>query len=103
MSGMFDDEGPAEARRTPAQTRPPRSRALLITVGVLVALFLAMTAFSSFWTERLWFEAVGYESVFTKLLVTRVSLFLVFGLFMAGVVAANIVIAYRLRPIFRPV
>jgi len=98
---MFEDEEPDQVRRMPQQ-RPPRSRALLITVGILVGLFLLMTGLASFWTERLWFESVGYASVFNKLVVTRIGLFAAFGVVMAAVVALNIVIAYRFRPIFRP-
>jgi uncharacterized protein len=101
VSGMFEDEEPDVARQGPAP-RPPRSRALVITIGVMIALFLAMTGFSSFWTERLWFSSVGYGSVFTTLVTTKIGLFAVFGLAMATVVAVNIVIAYRYRPIFRP-
>ena len=40
--------------------------------------------------------------MFSTLLWTRVGLFLVFGAIMASVVAANIVIAFRLRPLFHP-
>jgi uncharacterized membrane protein (UPF0182 family) len=98
---MFEDEEP-EVARPGASQRPPRSRALVITIAVMIALFLAMTGFSSFWTERLWFSSVGYTSVFSKLVGTKVLLFAVFGLLMAAVVAVNIVIAYRYRPIFRP-
>jgi uncharacterized membrane protein (UPF0182 family) len=101
VSGMFEDEEPAVARQAAAQ-RPPRSRALVITIAVMIGLFLAMTGFSSFWTERLWFSSVGYQSVFSKLVTTRIGLFLAFGLLMAVIVAVNIVVAYRYRPIFRP-
>jgi uncharacterized membrane protein (UPF0182 family) len=101
VSGMYEDEEPDQVRRMPQQ-RPPRSRALLITVGILVGLFLVLTGFASFWTERLWFESVGYASVFSKLVVTRIGMFAAFGAVMAAVVGLNIVIAYRFRPIFRP-
>ena len=40
--------------------------------------------------------------MFTKVLGTKVLLFLVFGLLMGAVVAANVVLAYRFRPLFRP-
>lgn len=101
MSGMFEDEEPA-APRNIGTTRPPRSRALLITVGVLVGLFLVFTAFSSFWTERLWFGSVGYEGVFNRMVGTRIALFAGFGALMALAVGVNVLLAYRFRPIFRP-
>lgn len=101
MSGFFDDEVEA-ADHEPAGPAPRRSRALLWTAVVLAGLFVAFTGFSSFWTERLWFESVGYGGVFSKLIWTRVLLFLVFGTLVAAVVAANMLLAYRLRPMFRP-
>lgn len=100
MSGMFDQPD----RPQPPQQEPPqrsgRSRALIITAGVLVGLFILLTGFSTFWTERLWFDSVGYSGVFSTLLWTRIGLFLVFGGLMAAVVALNIALAYRFRPFF---
>jgi uncharacterized protein len=97
VSGMFEQpRRPQQPPRPPG--RPGRSRAIVITAAVLLAAFIALTAFSSFWTERLWFDAVGFSTVFTTLLWTRVGLFLVFGALMAAAVALNIVLAHRFRP-----
>ena len=95
---MFDEDP-----RDTVQERPPgRSRALVITAVVLVLAFFGLTTFSNFYTERLWFNDTGYGSVFSTLLYTRIGLFLVFGAVMAAAVAVNIVLAYRLRPLFHP-
>jgi uncharacterized membrane protein (UPF0182 family) len=109
MSGIFDngDQGggqpPRRNVRPLSADRPPsRSRALLITAGVLVIGFLLLTAVASFWTERLWFKSVGYGDVFTRLLWTRVGLFFTFAVVMALVVGLNVYLAWRVRPIFRP-
>ena len=99
MSELFDGDPRAVAPRSEQRSR---SRALIITAGVLLGGFLALTAFSAFWTERLWFQSLGYTSVFTTLLWTRIGLFLVFGAVMALAVGANMLIAYRMRPLFRP-
>ncbi|MDP3968048.1 MAG: UPF0182 family protein [Nocardioides sp.] len=101
MSGYFD-EPPAPPRK-PAQppARPQRSRALIGTLVVLVVAFVLLSAFTGLWTDRLWFQDLGYGGVFTTLISTRVVLFVVFGLLMAAVVAINLWIAYRLRPTFR--
>ena len=96
MSSMFEAGDP---RQQEAPVRSGRSRTLFITASVLVALFLALSGFASFWTERLWFESVGYSSVFGTMLWTRVGLFLVFGGLMAIVVALNLAFAYRARPL----
>lgn len=100
MSDMFEDEQPEPRSEEPA--KPQRSRAIWITLGVVLVLFLGFTGFSALWTEKLWFASIGYSTVFTNLIVTRVVLFLVFGLLMAGIVGLNIYLAYRFRPIFRP-
>ncbi|MGE0168278.1 UPF0182 family protein, partial [Nocardioides sp.] len=99
MSGLFDGDEKPTAGTAP---RPGRSRALLISAAVLVVGFLLLTGLSGFWTERMWFDSVGYSSVFSRMLWTRVALFVVFALLMAVVVGFNMVLAFRFRPIFRP-
>ena len=69
---------------------------------MLVVAFFLVSVFTGVWTDRLWFKSVGYSEVFTKVLGTKVLLFLVFGLLMGAVVAANVAVAYRFRPLFRP-
>ena len=100
MSDRFDENQHEEAA---VAARPQsRSRALLITGLVLVLAFFALTTFSSIYTDRLWYRAEGYGEVFSKLFWTRTGLFLVFGLLMAVAVGANMYLAHRFRPFFRP-
>ena len=70
----------------------------LVLVGVLLAVVALAAIARSIYTEWLWFEALDYASVYTKILGTRVLLFagafVVFALLFAG----NIVIASRLSP-----
>ncbi len=75
-----------------------RRGALLPTVAILATLLVLFTLFSGIWTDRLWYQSVGYSTVFTTQLFTRLGLFVVFGLVMALVVVGNIALAYRLRP-----
>jgi uncharacterized protein len=88
------------------QARPPqlpaRSRTLLIALAALVAFIVLAAVFVSYYTDLLWYRSVGFSSVFSRVLVTKILLFLVFGVLMAVVVGVNIVIAHRLRPPFRP-
>ncbi|HSV39492.1 MAG TPA: UPF0182 family protein, partial [Nocardioidaceae bacterium] len=102
MSGFFDDE-PESGPRRPVATAPGgRSRALAITAVVMIVFFFMLSTFTGVWTDRLWFNSVDYGSVFTKILGTKVLLFVVFGLLFGGFVFANIFAAYRTRPLFRP-
>ena len=100
MSELFDDD----PRATPPsrQAPPRRSRALLITAVVVIVAIFGLTGFSSIYTDRLWYQSVGFGSVFSTLLWTRIGLFLVFGAVLGGIVALNIYLAYRFRPLFRP-
>ncbi|WP_229909302.1 UPF0182 family membrane protein [Streptomyces flavofungini] len=79
--------------------RPSRRvRTLLMTLGVLAVLAMAFVMFAGFWTDWLWYRSVGYSSVFTTTLWTKIGLFFVFGLLMAAAVGVNIWLAHRLRP-----
>ncbi|GAA1936164.1 UPF0182 family membrane protein [Nocardioides marmoribigeumensis] len=102
MSGLFPDDAYDGPAQPPPPARPQRRRALLYTALVMVALFFAFSAFTSIWTDRLWFSSVDYPQVFRTVIATRVILFIVFGALFGGFVAANIAIAFRVRPVFRP-
>lgn len=62
-------------------------------------LFLVFTAI---WTDLLWYRSIGFSSVYSTELWTRVLLFVGAGVLMGLVVGANMLIAYRLRPAYRP-
>ncbi len=74
----------------------------MATAVVLVVGFFLLSAFTGIYTDKLWFDAVGYSSVFSRLVWTKVLLFVVFGLIMGLVIAVNMYLAYRFRPVFRP-
>ncbi|MBF4160707.1 UPF0182 family membrane protein [Nocardioides acrostichi] len=98
---MSETTGPQRpAGPPPLPRRSNRSRALGITAVVLVVLFFGVTAFANFYTNRLWYVSGGYAGVFTTMVVTRAVLFVVVGLLLAAVVCANVVVAYRYRPLF---
>ena len=99
MSDLFDDDPRAATARRPS---PRRSRALLITAVVVVLLIFSSTGFASIYTDRLWYESAGFGDVFSTMLWTRVGLFIAFGVLMGGVLAINLYLAYRFRPLFRP-
>jgi uncharacterized membrane protein (UPF0182 family) len=99
MSELFDED----ARDEPADRSPSRrSRALVITAVVLVLSFFALTAFANFYTNVLWYRDIGFGSVYSRLIWTKLVLFVVFGVLMGVVVAINMVVAFRVRPLFHP-
>ncbi|HEY0902940.1 MAG TPA: UPF0182 family protein [Marmoricola sp.] len=101
MSDFFNDE--TDEPRRPVQVRPEgrRPRPLILTLIVLAVLLIGFSLFAGIWTDRLWFNSVGYGDVFSTLLWTRIGMFAVFGGLMALIVGGNLWIAYRLRPMFR--
>ncbi|MBJ8348780.1 UPF0182 family protein [Antrihabitans sp. YC2-6] len=80
-----------------------RSRILLLVALVLGALLLIGPRVVDTYTNWLWFGEVGYRSVYVKVLVTRLILFLVVSLVVGGIVFAALLLAYRTRPVFVPV
>ena len=84
---------------------PRMSRRGRVTVGVLVGVFLLFTLLGwgiDAYTDLLWYREVDYTDVFTGVLLTRVLMFLAVGAAMALIVAGNLYLAYKLRPLLRP-
>ncbi|MDQ1738198.1 MAG: uncharacterized protein QOH56_4449, partial [Pseudonocardiales bacterium] len=82
------------------------SRRGKIVIGVLISLFILISLLGSVarvYTDWLWFGEVHYRGVYTSIFWTRIVLFLIFGLVLAVLVGANVFLAYRMRPPFRPI
>ncbi|MFD0901167.1 UPF0182 family membrane protein [Actinomadura sediminis] len=79
-----------------------RARPLLPALVALALLLVAFVVFTAFYTDLLWYQSVGFEAVFTTQLKARAVLFFGAGLLMALLVGANVLVAYRLRPAYRP-
>ncbi|HEV2088390.1 MAG TPA: UPF0182 family protein, partial [Cryptosporangiaceae bacterium] len=71
-------------------------------IAVALVLLILLSTAINLYVDWLWFDEVGYTQVFSTPLLTQLSLFALFGVGMALVVWANLVIAYRLRPTYRP-
>ncbi|MCR4514734.1 UPF0182 family protein [Aeromicrobium sp. 50.2.37] len=96
---MSDIFGTPRPRPEPTPGGVDRRRKVLVpTLITLAALLFLGSIFTTVWTDRLWFASVDYSGVFTTIILNRVGLFVVFGLFFGLVVAANAWLAYRLRP-----
>lgn len=80
-----------------------RSRVLLILALVAAALLLVGPRLISTYTDWLWFGSLGYRGVFTTVVLTRLTLFVVVGAFVGLIVWLALFLAYRSRPIFVPV
>jgi uncharacterized membrane protein (UPF0182 family) len=88
------------AARMPKLTR--RSRILIAIALVAVVLLLVGPRLVDGYVDWLWFGELGYRSVFTTVLFTRVAVFLVVSLAVGAIVFAGLALAYRSRPVFVP-
>ena len=86
----------------PAIELSRRGRIALGVAGALIVLLIVALSLVNVYTNWLWFGSVGFRGVYSTILRTRVILFLIFGLVMAAVLVGNVLLAYRLRPPFRP-
>jgi uncharacterized protein len=92
---------PPEGRTAIKLPRWPRY--LLPVLGGLIAFVVVLVIIAGVWTDFLWYRSVHYETVFGVTYGTRWALFFIGGIFMALVTGVNAVIAFRLRPAYRPV
>ncbi len=79
-----------------------RGRLILIVVATIVVALILLSALVNILTDRYWFAEVHYSRVFSTMLWTRVVMFFVVGIVIGGIVAGNLYLAYRLRPLLRP-
>src|SRR6266567_2164237 len=98
------------SRSMPVAMRPPlpslalsrRARISLAVVASLIVLLIVLGSLVGVYINWLWFGEVGYRNVYKGIITTKLVLFLIFGVLMALILGGNIVIAYLLRPPFRP-
>lgn len=79
-----------------------RSRILIGVALVAVVLLVIGPRFVDTYVNWLWFGELGYRSVFTTVLATRVVVFLIVALLIGAIVFAGLALAYRTRPVFVP-
>ena len=75
---------------------------LVATLAILVAIGALFVAFSGYYIDWLWFQSVDFTSVWSKVLTTKIELFLIFGLATAFLITFNIFLAYKRRPFYVP-
>lgn len=79
----------------------PRRRWWLRLLIVVVFVLLFGPRLSAFYTDALWYDNVGFEVVFWRLLGTRLGLGAVAGLVVASLISGNLLLARRLAPPYR--
>lgn len=79
-------------------TRSP----LALTAIIIFVLGGILVSLSTFYADWLWFKSVGYSSVWSKTLSTKIFLFLIAGLLTSAIVTLNIWLAFKRRPFYVP-
>ncbi|OBJ36453.1 hypothetical protein A5630_07170 [Mycolicibacterium mucogenicum] len=92
--------GMRPAARMPKLTR--RSRILVGIALLIVGLLMVGPRLVDAYVDWLWFGEIGFRSVFSTVLVTRLVVFLVAGVFIGAVAFGGMALAYRSRPVFVP-
>lgn len=85
-------------RRLPRSSRRSRIVAAIV-VAVLVVLIASLSGIARFWTDYLWFQSVGFTSVFRGVLVTKVFLAVVFVAIFFFLMWVNLIVADRYAPL----
>jgi uncharacterized membrane protein (UPF0182 family) len=91
-------------RPLPSVILSRRAKIALSTVAIVIVLLIVLVKLSGVYVNYLWFGQPGVDQrhVYSTILWTKVSLFFIFGTLMAVIIGGNLVIAYMLRPPFRP-
>ena len=86
----------------PSMILSRRAKIALSVVAALVVLLIVLAQLSGVYINFLWYDEVGHHSVYSTILWTKVILFAIFGALMALIIGGNMLLAYLLRPPFRP-
>jgi uncharacterized membrane protein (UPF0182 family) len=79
--------------------RVPRARpAIIIAIVAVIVVLTSLRGIAGFWTDYLWFQNLGFATVFTGILGTKIVLALVFALIVFVVMLANLIIADQIGP-----
>jgi uncharacterized protein len=84
-------------RRLPGSTRRFRITILIVIVALII-LVASLRGLAGFWTDYLWFQSVGFTSVFRGVLLTKLLLALIFILIFFGMMWGNLLLADRFAP-----
>ena len=71
---------------------------ILWAIGALIGLFIIISIFKGFYTDWLWFSSLGYGSVFTTILWSRILIFFIAAIIFSLLFIGNMFLASRLVP-----
>lgn len=98
----FPKDAPKRRGEYAIQTRGPRLSRFRLLLLAAVALVIVLPMGAGLYTTWLWFQQLGYQTVFATTLLTKAGLGAAVGLITATVVWLNLKLALRLSPDISP-
>ncbi len=90
---------PEDQDKKPGGTAAGRTTSRVLWIlGILLGLFILLSVGKGFYTDWLWFSDLGYGSVFTTVLSTRVIIFFIAAIIFGVLFSGNLILATRLVP-----
>ena len=89
-------------RPLPSMVLSRRAKIALSVVAILIVLLIVLVKLAGVYVNYLWYGSLHARQVYSTMIWTKLSLFFIFGVLMAAILGGNLVIAYLLRPPFRP-
>ncbi|CAB4549663.1 MAG: UPF0182 family protein [Actinobacteria bacterium] len=83
-----------------APIRQRRVSPVSVAVGILAAILFALLSAAGVYTDWLWFDQLGYATVFTNQILGQVIAFTIGFAIMAVIVAIGLMLAWKTRPIY---
>ena len=75
---------------------------LALTAALLAIVGVVLVALSGVYVDWLWFKSVDFQHVWTTVLTTKATLFIVSGALTSLIISLNIYFAFRSRPFYAP-
>ncbi|MFZ4064809.1 MAG: UPF0182 family protein [Rhodoluna sp.] len=77
-----------------------KRKPLVISLAIVGVLAIALISASGVYTDVLWFDQLGYLSVFTTQITAQVTVFLFAAFIAAAFIWVNVFVAWRFRPVY---
>ncbi len=90
--------GPEDGARPPSIGHIARRAGIGIALIVILAILVLFAAGINLWTDAIWYQSVGYDSVFWTRLGVQAGLFVGAGVLALVVLLGNLLLANRLTP-----
>ena len=75
---------------------------LPIVIAILVVASVALVSLSGFYADWLWFKSVDFTEVWSTILLTKATVFVVAGFATSLIITLNVYLAFRKRPLYVP-